>query len=128
MAFASGRSGSAQIWVMDSDGLNAHRITWDESYADGPTWSPAPFNEIAYAAQSGSGFDIKIYEVATKKTRPLTEGVGANESPTFSPGGRHIAFTSTRAGGSQIFTMTRDGRDLRQVTRGGNNTYPDWSP
>jgi TolB protein len=128
IAFASGRSGSAQIWVMDSDGLNARRITWDESHADGPTWSPAPFNEIAFAAQSGSGFDIKIYEVAGKKTRPLTDGVGANESPTFSPGGRHIAFTSTRAGGVQIFTMTRDGRDLRQVTRGGNNTYPDWSP
>ena len=128
IAFASGRSGSAQIWIMDSDGLNPRRITLDEKHADGPTWSPAPFNEIAFAAQTGSGFDIKIYDIAKKEFRLLTDGVGANESPAFAPGGRHIAFTSTRAGGSQIFTMSRRGEDLRQVTRGGNNTYPDWSP
>jgi Tol biopolymer transport system component len=34
---------------------------------------------------------------------------------------------STRSGKSQIFTITRDGRDLRQLTRQGNNYQPDWS-
>jgi TolB protein len=126
IAFTSGRSGSAQIWVMDADGLNVRRLTFDESYADGATWSPTA-NEIAYAAQAGRGFDIRIYDVATRETTTLTDGVGTNESPVFSPNGRHIAFTSSRAGPVQIFTIARDGRDLRQVTRAGNNTYPDWS-
>ena len=59
--------------------------------------------------------------------RQLTFGEGTNESPAFSPNGRHIAFTSTRAGKTQIFTMARDGKDLQQITRTGNNYQPDWS-
>jgi TolB protein len=50
-----------------------------------------------------------------------------NESPAFSPNGRHIAFTSTRSGTQQIWTMTRTGTGLRQVTRDGNNSMPAWS-
>jgi Tol biopolymer transport system component len=34
---------------------------------------------------------------------------------------------STRAGRSQIFTVDRDGRNLRQVTKDGNNFTPNWS-
>jgi TolB protein len=57
----------------------------------------------------------------------LTFGEGTNESPSYSPNGRHIAFTSTRAGRVQVFTLTRDGRDVRQITRDGNNFTPSWS-
>jgi len=127
IAFTSGRSGAAQIWVMDADGLNVRRISYGESSADKAAWSPAPFNEIAYAGQSGPGYDIKMYDVASGQTRAITDGLGSNESPTFSPNGRHLAFVSTRAGKAQVFTIARDGRDLRQVTNSGNNTYPDWS-
>ncbi len=128
IAFTSDRSGSPQIWMMDADGLNVRRITLGESWADRATWSPAPFNEIAYAARSGPGFDIRIYDVAAGKvTSTLTDGAGTNESPAFSPNGRHIAFISSRVGKFQIFTMARDGKNLRQVTRTGNNTYPNWS-
>ena len=47
--------------------------------------------------------------------------------PAFSPNGKHIAFMSDRTGKFQIWTMTRDGRDRRQVTKTGNNTLPNWS-
>jgi TolB protein len=127
IAFTSDRSGTAQIWLMDADGLNQRRLTFKESTADKATWSPAPFNEIAYAGQSGPGYDIRIYDVASGQTRTLTDGVGTNESPAFSPTGRHLAFVSTRVGKQHIFTIGRDGRGLRQVTRAGNNTYPNWS-
>ena len=35
--------------------------------------------------------------------------------------------TTTRNGKAQIFTITRDGRNLKQLTRTGNNYQPDWS-
>jgi TolB protein len=127
IAFTSDRAGSAQLWVMDADGLNVRRLTFNDSYADRATWSPAPYNEIAYAARSGPGFDIRIYDVATGQSRQLTHGEGSNESPAFAPNGRHLAFTSTRAGKVQIFTIARDGKDLAQVTRAGNNWTPNWS-
>jgi TolB protein len=127
IAFTSDRSGSPQLWVMDTDGLNARRLTFNESYADRATWSPAPFNEIAFAARNGPGFDIRIFDIATGQTRQVTDGIGSNESPAFAPNGRHLAFTSTRAGKVQIFTIARDGKQLTQITRSGNNYTPNWS-
>jgi TolB protein len=127
IAFTSDRSGTPQIWLMDTDGLNVRRLTFGESWADRATWSPAPFNEIAYSARSGPGFDIRVYDVASGQIRTLTDGAGTNESPAFSPNGRHIAFSSSRLGKVHIFTIARDGRNIRQITRSGNNTFPNWS-
>ena len=126
IAFASDRTGSIQIYLISSDGVGNPTLLTSESYADKPTWSPAPFNEIAFAARTGPGFDIKVIDVVSRKVTQLTFGEGTNESPVFSPNGRHIAFSSTRSGKTQIFTMTRDGRDLKQITKNGNNQQPDW--
>jgi len=126
LAFTSDRSGSPQIYIIGVDGLGLRRIT-SESYCDRATWSVAPFNEIAYTCRAGGGYDIKVYDVATGAVRQITFGEGSNESPAFAPNGRHLAFTSTRSGKAQVFTIARDGRDLRQVTRSGNNRFPSWS-
>ncbi len=126
IAFTSNRSGKAMIYVMNADGTGLTRVS-TESKCDRPTWSPAPFNEIAYAAQTGPGFDIKVFDFATRTTRTITDGIGTNESPSFSANGRHIAFMSTRSGKEQIFLIDRDGKNLRQITRTGVNRYPNWS-
>ena len=60
-------------------------------------------------SRTGAGFDVKIYSFATGQTTRITDGIGTNESPAFSPNGRHIAFVSTRNGKAQIFTIGRDG-------------------
>jgi TolB protein len=126
IAFISDRTGTPQIWTMGADGLNQRQLS-HEAYADRPTWSPAPYNEIAYAARTGPGNDIKIMELATGQIRQLTFGEGTNESPSFAPNGRHLAFSSSRAGKTQIFSIARDGKDLHQLTKTGNNYQPDWS-
>ena len=126
IAFTSNRSGAPQIWVMNDDGSQPQQIT-HESWCDRPTWSVAPFNEIAYASRTGAGFDIKIFDFANRTTSQVTDGIGSNESPAFSPNGRHLAFTSTRAGKEQIFMIDRDGKNLKQITRNGMNRYPSWS-
>ena len=126
IAFTSDRSGGPAIYIMGADGLALQRLT-SEAYADRPTWSPAPYNEVAYAARTGPGNDIKVMDLATREVRQLTFGEGTNESPSFAPNGRHMAFMSTRAGKMQIFTIARDGRNLRQLTRAGNNFQPNWS-
>jgi TolB protein len=126
IAFTSDRTGTPQIYIIGADGLGLRKIT-SEAYADRPTWSPAPYNEIAYAARTGPGNDIKVLDLATSQVRQLTFGEGTNESPAWAPNGRHLAFTSTRAGKTQVFIIARDGKDLKQITRTGNNYQPNWS-
>jgi TolB protein len=127
IAFISDRTGVTELYVMDIDGLGVRRLTFEGTQVDRPTWSPLPFNEIAYAKRNGPGFDIRILDMSTQNIRQLTSGEGTNESPAFSPTGRHVAFTSTRAGREQIFIVGRDGKGLKQITRTGNNKQPNWS-
>jgi TolB protein len=126
IAFTSNRSGNPQIYIMNADGSGVSRIT-SESWCDRPTWSPAPFNEIAYASRTGAGYDIRIFDFDKRGVTTITDGIGSNESPAFSPNGRHVAFTSSRAGKEQIFIIDRHGKNLRQITRTGMNRYPNWS-
>jgi TolB protein len=126
IAFTSDRTGTPQIYTVNVDGSGLMRRS-SESFADRATWSPAPFNEVAFAARTGPGNDIKILNIASGETRQITFGEGTNESPAWAPNGRHLAFMSTRQGRSQIFVVDRDGRNLRQITRDGNNTTPNWS-
>ena len=127
IAFTSDRTGKPQIYVMNLDGSGLRRLPIPDGEADRATWAPAPFNEIAYSARTGPGYDIKVYELSSGVTRQITLSEGSNESPSYSPSGRHLAFMSTRSGLWQVFTIGRDGNGLRQVTRSGNNQTPDWS-
>ncbi|MEZ5285438.1 MAG: hypothetical protein R2712_11675 [Vicinamibacterales bacterium] len=126
MRSPSDRAGTPQIYVIAPDGTGLRRLTY-ESHADRATWSPAPTTRSYGASRTGPGFDIKILTLADGVTRQITFGEGTNESPAWAPNGRHLAFVSTRAGRSQIFTVDRDGRNLRQLTRDGNNYTPNWS-
>jgi TolB protein len=129
IAFVSDRLGVGreQIFIMNVDGSGLYRLPIPDNQVDRPTWAPAPYNEIAYTARTGPGYDIKVHELTTGTTRQLTFGEGTNESPAYSPNGRHLAFTSTRAGNVQVFTIARDGNGVRQITRTGANQTPDWS-
>jgi TolB protein len=129
IAFTSDRGGQPQIYVMSStDGSGLRRLTTTESYADRPTWSSGQINEIAFSSQtSRAGHDIKVLDLASGRVRQITNGNGSNESPAFSPSGRHLAFTSTRNGRTQVYTIGRDGQGQRQVTTEGNNYSPAWS-
>jgi TolB protein len=125
IAWVSDRTGTGRIYIMNADGTGQRVLISEEAYR--PTWSSEPFNEIAYAAKNGPGYDIKVYSFANQESRRITDGIGSNESPAFAPNGRHLAFTSTRNGKVQVYTIARDGNDLRQITREGNNKYPNWS-
>ena len=129
ISFVSDRTGNPQIYVVDLDGTNLRRISTSagEGYCDRPTWSAPPLNMLAYTCRAGGGYQIMLYDFATASSRPISDGIGSNESPVFAPNGRHLAFVSDRTGQPQIYTMHHDGTGLRQITRAGANKYPSWS-
>ena len=58
----------------------------------------------------------------------LTSQAADDAYPAFSPDGKQIAFSSTRAGNWQIFVMDSDGKNVTQVTTGPMQAiHPSWS-
>lgn len=129
IVFESDRAGGPQIYVMDVTGSNVRRLSFETSDNHSPAWSPKG-DLIAYVGKSGGGnFQIFMVDAGTGESLVQLTNTGSNEDPTWSPDGLHLAFSSTRDGrGSNIFTMTFDGEDIRQISRGGGYITPDWSP
>jgi TolB protein len=90
-----------------------------------PRWSPRG-DAVAFTAREGR-FNIWVVNADGSNARRLTE-VGDNQSATWSPDGRHIAFQTSRGGGWQIFAMFPDGSEQNLLIRGGSDTSPSWSP
>jgi hypothetical protein len=68
---------------MNADGSELRRSPTTRN-ATADVVAVSPINEIAYAAQTGAGYDIKVYDVAYGVSRTITDGIGSNESPAFS--------------------------------------------
>jgi TolB protein len=128
IAFTSDRStgNTPQLFVMTSTGTNQRRLTNER--VDRPTWSLLNF--IAFTVGPESGQNIGILDMNNQGAGVvvLTDGRGTNESPAVAPNGRHIAFVTSRWGRNQIAVIDRDGQNIRQITRTGNNRFPNWQP
>jgi TolB protein len=131
IAFVSGRTGLPQIYTMEADGTNQQRIT-DQGYAVSPSWGPnGQFLTLSWVRKYGPGEpgarDIYLMDIASKQWVQLTHDGGRNDSPSWSPDGRHIVFESSRSGKEEVWMMLADGSKLQQLTFTGRNTQPNWS-
>ena len=74
--------------------------------------------------------DIYVMPIGGGEARAIASGIAWDMQPKWSPDGRHIAFTSDRAGGDNIWIMDADGSNPTQVSK---ETFrllnqPEWSP
>jgi TolB protein len=129
LAFTSDRSGGPQIFLMSGDGANVRRLTFEGDYNAAPDWSPRG-NWIAYVCRSPKKeYKLCLITPDGQKRVQLTAGPGVDDSPSWSPDGRHLVFSSTAEGKSQIYMINADGKDLERITfTGTHNSAPAWSP
>jgi len=128
LAFTSGRTGTPQIYMMNTNGDEPERVTNGVGEAVNPSWNQDG-EHLAFAWTQGfapGSFNIFVIEAASHRYVQLTKDAGKNESPSWAPDGLHIAFTSNRNGSYQIWSMLSDGTQLKQLTALGNNTSPAW--
>lgn len=74
--------------------------------------------------------DLYTLPFAGGEAKPLTEGIAWDMQPRYSPDGKWVAFTSDRGGGDNIWVVSREGGEPRQVTKESFRLLnsPDWSP
>ena len=62
-----------------------------------------------------------------KKTHNLTNNPASDDSPSWSPDGTKIIFSSVRDGNNEIYVMDEDGRNVKRLTENKQrDSDPDW--
>ena len=128
IVFQSDRDGAAELYVMNADGSNVVRLTYDvgvdPSVAD-PDWAPDG-SRIVFTCEVESGnADICRINVDGTGLVRLTHEPTPEFEPAWSPNGSRIAFVAD----SQLKLMNADGSGATQLASGyWLPRAPDWSP
>ncbi len=135
LAFSSSRSGDPEIWVADTNGSGAHRITSFRGPDVSPVFNPKTGAQIAWvSARSTNLPQLFIMDTDGSAVTRLTDG-GYATSPSWSPNGQFLAFAWDRKygpgapGGQDIYVMEIATKRWIQLTHDtGRCDFPSWSP
>jgi dipeptidyl aminopeptidase/acylaminoacyl peptidase len=97
IAFVSDRSGSEELYVIDSTGRGLRRLTTSPAAESAPSWSPDG-RRLAFVSADGLAVDLYVLDVAGGSVTQLTTDPFTEGSPAWSADGRAIAFVSNRSG------------------------------
>ena len=61
--------------------------------------------------------DIYTMPIAGGQAKLISGGIAYDVQPRFSPNGKYISYTSDKSGGDNIWIMSRDGSNKKQVTK-----------
>ena len=119
IAFHSIRSGTWDVWVCNSEGLNPLQLTRTEKgNSIYPRWSPDG-NEIVYNTRRGGHPSIFVVRADGGIPEHVDTDDMDAEVPSFSPDGRWIYFAGRREKSWQIWKVPRGGGPAVQLTQDG---------
>lgn len=138
IAFVSDRDGDPEIYMIQVDGSELRRITENPAEDGIPTWSPDG-QSLLFATDRDGNVEIYWLDLACLAAESgcesqgvnLTQSVGDDSLPAWSPDASRIAFVSTRVDGKEdIFLMQPDGSNQVNLTEtaGAQEWGPAWAP
>lgn len=137
VVFARGSQDGSDLWVMRSDGSDAHKLLDDGRQ---PSWSPDG-ERIAFVSgrdrngercyDDGCVFNGEIYTVLATGAdqRRLTRSRANDVQPSWSPDTRQIAFASGQGFSLSVYAMDRHGKcRYRLLKSRAEAANPSWQP
>ncbi|MDD5223281.1 MAG: hypothetical protein PHE84_04770 [bacterium] len=113
------KPGRSEIVLLDGQGHNPETV-WSGTaalpLAFEPRFSPDGQNLVFSAADASGNLDLYLLDLSTRNLERLTSDPGDDISPTWSPDGKEIFFSSSRNGKYNLYAYSPSGKNLRQVT------------
>jgi Tol biopolymer transport system component len=134
LAFASNRTGVAQIYLVNFDGAGLVQLTDQTDGACQPAWSPdgsrlAFISPCRTNSEFYKGSQIFVMNADGTGLTPLRYVPGGDFDPAWSPDGTLIAFTSMRDQHAQIYTIDVATMTSTNLSRNAAvESQPAWSP
>ena len=127
----SGPKGSRvkRLAIMDQDGAGVRYLSDGRSIAMTPRFSPDGQRVIMSLLRDDGNSNIFAMDLRSRTTTRLTNSNAIDTSPSDSPDGTQVVFTSDRGGRAQIYVMGADGANQQRISFGdGTYSTPVWSP
>jgi Tol biopolymer transport system component len=119
--FGSNRNGNYDLYVMDADGGNVIRLTFDTAYHG--SWSPDG-SQITYMSP-GTGIEqIYVMRADGSHIQQLTSGAYPSDFPQWSPDGSKIVYNMA----GHFWVMKADGSNETPIGPFAVNNGASWSP
>jgi TolB protein len=114
--FVSDRTGHKEIWAMDFDGKNQRQITRYNSTSIEPAVSPDG-TKIAFTSYTRGNPGIFVFSVdPVRDLRFYNQGASVNSSPSFTPDGKQIVYSSSAGRCCRIFLADMNGSGFRPIS------------
>lgn len=125
--FVSDRGGSPQVYKIAATGGAAQRVTFTGNYNISPAISPDG-RWLAYISRVSGAFKLFVMDLESGTAVSVTD-TSDDESPSFAPNSRLIAYATKQGGREALMTTTLDGKiKARLAGQGGEIREPDWGP
>ena len=118
----------SDIWTL-TPGVTASpskQITSRTLRYEGLAWTPD--GKIVVESDASGNSDLWVMDADGAGARQLTDDIYMDSSPSVTPDGRYVVFSSNRKAGSNIWRIDADGRNAKPLTSGEGEYNPTCSP
>jgi TolB protein len=127
IVYTSDRGGKPQLYMVPSTGGQSERLTFDGDYNARGSFSADGKNLVMIHMNKGD-YRIAVMDMATHTINVLTAG-RYDESPSFSPNGDMILYSSRKGKASILSSVSVDGHMRQNLSFGnGEEREPAWLP